>query len=124
VLIGLGPEERLSLETMHRAGVVALREAARLGAKRAAFGAALRDQGNETLPVGDVGRAVMQGAMLAYDTEWRLEKQGLRSGLALEEWVLLAGPQYFLEVVPEAGKGVKAAVAAAKARPEAPYSKR
>lgn len=124
ILIGLGPEEELSLETMRRAGVVALREAARLGARSAAFGAALRDQGNETLPVGDVGRAVMRGALLAYDTERRLEEQGLRSGLALREWVLLAGPQYFPEVAPEAGEGAAAAVAEAKARPDRPYAER
>jgi hypothetical protein len=124
VLIGLGEEAQLSLETMRRAGAVALREAARLGARSAAFGAALRDQGNETLPVGDVGRSVMQGALLAFDTERRLAKEGLRSGLVLQEWVLLAGPQYFHEVAPEAGAGVAAAIASAKSRPNMPYAKR
>jgi hypothetical protein len=123
MLIGLGDEDQLSSDTMRRVGRVALREAARLGAKRTAFGAALRDQGNSHLPVGDVGRVVMQGALLAFDTEKRLQKEGLGAGIALEEWILLAGPQYFNAVVPVAGEGVAAAVAEAKARSSAPYSK-
>ena len=104
MLIGLGEEDRLSLQTMRRIGTVALREAARLGVKTAAFGAAIRDQGNTKIPTGDVGREVMQGALLAYDTEKRLQKEGLGAGLALEEWILLAGPQYFHEVAPEAAR--------------------
>jgi hypothetical protein len=124
MLIGLGEEEKLSLETMRKIGGVALREAARLGAKSAAFGAALRDQANDKYPVGEVGREVIQGAMLAFDTEKRLQKEGLGVGLSLEQWVLLAGPQYFHEVVPEAAEAVAAAVAGAKARSSEPYSKR
>ena len=109
---------------MRRIGTVALREAARLGVKNAAFGAAIRDQGNTKIPTGDVGREVMQGALLAFDTEKRLQKEGLGAGLALEEWILLAGPQYFHEVAPEAAQSVAAAIATANARSNEPYSKR
>ena len=124
MLIGLGEEDKLSLQTMRRIGTVALREAARLGVKTAAFGAAIRDQGNTKIPTGDVGREVMQGALLAFDTEKRLQKEGLGAGLALEEWILLAGPQYFHEVAPEAAASAAAAVATANARSNEPYSKR
>jgi hypothetical protein len=124
MLIGLGEEERLSPETMYRIGTVAMREAARLGARTTAFGAAIRDQGNERYPVGDVGRQVIQGALLAFDTEKRLEKEGIGGGLHLEEWILLAGPQYFHEVVPAAREAVAASVGAVKARSAEPYSRR
>ena len=123
MLIGLGEEDKLSLQTMRRIGGVALRESARLGVKRVAFGAALRDQGNAKYGVGEVGREVIQGALLAFDTEKRLEKEGRGAGLALEELIYLAGPEYFREVVPSAREGVATAITAAKARSSAPYSK-
>jgi Cytosol aminopeptidase family, N-terminal domain len=124
MLIGLGEEEKLSLATMRRIGTVAMREAARLGVKTTAFGAAIRDQGNTEYPTGDVAREVIEGAILAFDTEKRLQKEGLGAGLALEEWILLAGPKYYNEVAPEAEKSVAAARAAVKARPDEPYAKR
>jgi hypothetical protein len=123
MLIGLGEEDKLSLKTMRRIGAVALREAARLGVKRAAFGAAIRDQGNDKLAVGDVGKQVIEGAMLAFDTEKRLHKEGLGGGLGLEEWIYLAGPEYFNEVFPSVGEGLAAASALAKSRSDRPYAK-
>ena len=123
MLIGVGAEEKLSLSTMRRIGTVALREAVRLGARRAAFGAALRDQGNKKLPTGDVGYEVIQGAILAFDTEKRLQKEGLAAAPGLQEWIFLAGPEYFLEVAPRAGEAVAAATAAVKGRPGDPYTK-
>lgn len=123
MLIGLGEESKLSLKTMRRIGVVAMREAARLGVKRAAFGAAIRDQGNEKLSVGDVGKEVVEGAVLAFDTEKRLHKENLGGGIALEEWIYLAGPKYFLDVVPGVRQGLASAMTAAKARSGEPYSK-
>ena len=124
MLIGLGEEEKLTLKTMRRIGTVALREAVRAGARSAAFGAALRDQGNAVFAVGDVGREVMHGALLAFDTERRLQKEGLGATVSLSEWILLAGPQFFHEVVPGASAGVDAAVAGAVARSGDPYSKK
>jgi hypothetical protein len=46
LLVGLGDEDSLSLERMERIGRTALREAAKLGVKRAAFAPLIRDQGN------------------------------------------------------------------------------
>jgi hypothetical protein len=48
LLIGLGDEKNLSLETMQRVGTVALREAVRLKANHVSFAAILREN-NATL---------------------------------------------------------------------------
>src|SRR5262249_12314261 len=58
LLVGLGDEDSLSLERMERVGKIALREAAKLGVKRAAFAPLLRDQGNAKFGTGDVAQAV------------------------------------------------------------------
>src|SRR5262245_41284784 len=91
LLIGMGDEEALSLERMEQIGRAALREAAKLGTKRVAFAPLIRDQGNAKLAAGDVGRAVLRGALLAYDTEKRLQKEGLASEFTLESWSQEAG---------------------------------
>ena len=92
LLVGLGDEDSLSLERMERVGKIALREAAKLGVKRAAFAPLLRDQGNAKLGTGDVEQAVTRGMLLAYDTEKRLQKEGLGKSFTLEEWAVEAGP--------------------------------
>jgi len=122
LLVGLGDEGSLSLERMERVGRVALREAARLGVKRAAFAPLLRDQGNSKLGTGDVERAVTRGLLLAYDTEKRLQKEGLAKAFTLDEWVVEAGPDYFDDTVTGVQKGIEEAKAAAAKRPSDPYA--
>jgi hypothetical protein len=124
MLIGWGDGKELSLQTIRSIGTVLLRESARLGVKSVAFGAALRDQGNEKFETGDVAREVIQGVILAFDTEKRLQKEGLGAGVALEELIYLAGPEYYNNVVPLAEKGLKDATTAAKARSNKPYTKK
>ena len=75
LLVGLGDEESLSLETLERVGKVSLRIAADLGIQRVAFAPLLRDQGNSKLGTGDVERAVTRGMLLAYDTETPPERE-------------------------------------------------
>ena len=118
--MGLGDEESLSLERMERVGRVALREAAKLGVKRAAFAPLIRDQGNSKLGAGDVEQAVTKGLLLAYDTEKRLQKEGL-ARVSLEEWVVEAGPDYFDDTVKGIKKGIERANAEAAKRSSAPY---
>ncbi len=122
LLVGLGPEESLSLETMERVGRVALREASRLGAAKVAFAPLLRDQGNSQLATGEVETAVVRGMLLAYDTEQRLQKQGLAQAYTLKEWWVEAGPTYFDETVVGVTKAVSQAAELAKARSTAPYA--
>jgi hypothetical protein len=118
LLVGLGDEDGLSLNLMEAVGRMALREAARLGATRVAFAPLIRDQGNTKLPTGEVGTAVVRGMLLAYDTERRLQKEGLGKAFTLDQWNVEAGPQYFEETVTgvrnaieEAGKAIKGRIA-------------
>lgn len=112
LLVGLGDESSLSLATMERVGRTALREAARLGATRVAFAPLLKDQGNDTLPAGEVETAIVRGVLLAYETERRLQREGFAKPYELKEWVVEAGPAYYDETI----AGVKAAVTGAVLR--------
>src|SRR5437870_3521063 len=80
LLVGLGDEGALSLQVMERLGKVSLREAARLGVSRVAYAPLIRDQGNSRFAAGDVAEAFLRGDLLAYDTEKRLQKEGLAKG--------------------------------------------
>src|SRR3954467_13001645 len=91
LLVGLGEEDSLSLARMERVGRVALREASRLGVRRVAFAPLIRDQGNTKIATGDVEEAVVKGMLLAYDTERRLQKEGLAREWTLEGWKVEAG---------------------------------
>jgi leucyl aminopeptidase len=121
LLVGLGPEESLSLKVMERVGRASLRAAAKAGVKRVAFAPLIRDQGNSKLPTGDVEIAVVRAMLLAYDTEVRLQKEGLAKPFALEEWIVEAGPAYFDETVTSAEKAIQQANAALKDRNTEPY---
>ena len=110
------------LERLERVGKIALREAVKLGVKRAAFAPLLRDQGNAKLGTGDVEQAVTRGLLLAYDTEKRLQKEGLAKAFTLEEWVVEAGPDYFDDTVTGVKKGIEEAKDAAAKRPSEPYA--
>jgi hypothetical protein len=122
LLIGLGDEARLTLETTERVGKVALREAVRLGAARVAFAPLIRDQGNSTLNAGEVETAVVRGMLLAYDTEQRLQKEGLAKNYSLEEWWVEAGPAYFDETVAGVKKATAEATDLIKVRGSKPYT--
>ncbi|ARV62928.1 hypothetical protein BZZ01_08765 [Nostocales cyanobacterium HT-58-2] len=106
LLIGLGDEQTLSLEKMHRIGTVALREAVKLKATRVSFAPGLRDQGNAKLDTGDVASAVIQNVILAYNTEKQLQKQGLAQPFTINEWVIEAGPDYYKQTVAKIEQGV------------------
>ena len=121
LLIGLGPEEELSLKVMERVGKVALREAARLDAKRVAFAPLIRDQGNAKLAVGDVEIAVVKAMLLAYDTDKRMQREGLSKPYTLEEWNVEAGAEYFDDTVTGAQKAIKDTTTALKERTKDPY---
>jgi Cytosol aminopeptidase family, N-terminal domain len=121
LLIGLGNESSLSIDVMERVGKVAVREASRLGVSRVAFAPLIRDQGNSTLDTGDVERAVIRGVLLAYDTEKRLQKQGLAKPFNLEEWEAEAGAAYFDTTETGLQEGIEEAKKAIAQRPAQPY---
>jgi hypothetical protein len=116
LLVGLGDEDALSLKLMEAVGRVSLKEAARLGASRVAFAPLIRDQGNTKIGTGDVEMAVVQGMLLAYDTEKRLQKEGLSKAYTLDQWNVEAGPMYFDETVGGVQKAIGQADKAIKDR--------
>jgi hypothetical protein len=122
LLVGLGEEDALSLEVMERVGRVSLREAARLGVGRVAFAPLIRDQGNSKLDVGDAAGVVLRGVLLAYDTEKRLQKEGLSKSFTLEAWSQEAGPAFFDDTVVGVEKAIRDAKTAAAKRPSDPYA--
>lgn len=116
LVIGLGAEKDLSLDTLRVVGRVALREAVRLQAADVAFAPVIRDQGNNVLDVGEVDRAVVEQVLLAYDTEKRLQAEGVAETFSIREWVIEAGPAFIEGAIEKAGKAVESASAAARAR--------
>ena len=122
LLVGLGDEDALSLKLMEAVGRVSLREAARLGVSRVAFAPLIRDQGNTKIPTGEVETAVVRGMLLAYDTDRRLQKEGLGKPFTLEEWWVEAGPAYFDETVAGVKKASAEATDLIKARESKPYT--
>jgi hypothetical protein len=123
LLVGLGDEDALSLNLMEGVGRVSLREAARLGVSRVAFAPLIRDQGNTKIGTGEVERAVVRGMLLAYDTEKRLQKEGLSKEYSLEQWNVEAGPAYFDETVAGVQKALEEADKAIKVRSAEPLMK-
>lgn len=122
LLVGLGDESDLSLKLMEAVGRVSLREASRIGASKVAFAPLLRDQGNSKLATGDVEIAVVRGMLLAYDTQKRLEKEGLSKPYTLEQWNVEAGPAYFEETIAGVQKTIDEAKSEIAQRPTAKYA--
>ena len=123
LLVGLGDEDALSLQVMERVGRVSLREAARLGVSRVAFAPFLRDQGNSKLGIGEVETAVVRGVLLAYDTEVRLQKEGLAKAYTLDDWNVEAGATFFDDTLPGVQKAIEEADKAIKERGTDPLLK-
>ena len=77
MVIGLGDEKDLSLDSLRMVGRIAAREAVRLKAKHVAWAPVIRDEGNSAIEVGQGDRAFAEQLLSAYDTEKRLQAQGL-----------------------------------------------
>lgn len=122
MIIGLGAEENLSLDSLRLVGRVAAREAVRLRARHIAWAPVIRDEGNATLDVGAGDRAFIEQLLLAYDTEKRLQGQGLAARFSIEEVVVEAGPAYFDSAVKQVGEGIVSTLAELNNRESAPYT--
>lgn len=107
LLIGLGEEKQLSLETLRVVGRVAAREAVKLKAARVSFAPTIRDQGNDTLDVGDGDRAAAEQIAAAYATEKSLQKQGLAPEFSIQSWVIDAGPKFFQDASTKVAAGLR-----------------
>ena len=124
LVIGLGDEEKLSLDTLRTVGSVAARESVRLKAKHVAWAPVIRDQGNSVLDVGEVDRAVVEQMLLAYDTEKRLQAQGLAGKFSIEAWVIEAGQSFFDGAVKHVGEALESAAKKIALRDSSPYASR
>ena len=121
LLIGLGDEKDLSLDTLRVVGCVAVREAVRLKAAHVSFAPTIRDQGNQTIDVGAGDQMVVESVVSAYDTEKRLQSQGLAAPFSIDDWTIEAGPAFFASAAEKVSQGITAASSALTARSTQPY---
>ncbi len=121
MVIGLGDEKDLSLDSLRVVGRIAAREAVRLKARHVAWAPVIRDQGNTTIEVGAGDRTFVEQMLSAYDTEKRLQAQGLAPKFSIDEVVIEAGPSYFDSAVKEVGEGLASATTEIARRDSTPY---
>src|SRR5216684_3678619 len=105
LIIGLGEEKDLSIDTLRVVGRIAAREAVRLKAKHVAWAPVIRDEGNLAIDVGEGDRAFAEQLLSSYDTEKRLQTQGLAPAFTIESVVIEAGPTFFDGAVKQVGQG-------------------
>jgi len=121
MVIGLGDDKNLSLDTLRVVGRVAIREAVRLRAKHIAWAPVIRDEGNTSIEVGEGDRAFVEQMLSAYDTERRLQAQGLAPKFSIESCVIEAGPAYFDSAVKQVGEGIESSAAELMRHNACPY---
>jgi len=122
MVIGLGDEKDLSLDTLRIVGRIAVREAIRLKAKHVAWAPVIRDEGNTAIDVGEGDRAFAEQMLAAYDTEKRLQAQGLAPHFSIESFVIQAGPSFFDGAVKQVGQGIESITAELQKRDSTAYS--
>ena len=122
LLIGVGDEASLSLDRLKTVGAIAAREATRLKASHVSFAPTLRDQGSTRIDVGDGDAAFVSGWILAYDTEKKLQNQGLQPSLTISNLVIEAGPKYFDGAATKVAAAVNNTTTAINERSTAPYA--
>jgi hypothetical protein len=122
MVIGLGDEKDLSLDSLRVVGRIAAREAVRLKAKHVAWAPVIRDEGNSTIEVGEGDRTFTEQFLSAYDTEKRLQAQGLTPKFSIEDVVIEAGPSYFDSAVKQVGEGITSITGELGQRDAAPYA--
>src|SRR5580700_4851872 len=121
MVIGLGEEKDLSLDSLRVVGRIAAREAVRLNAKHVAWAPVIRDEGNTTIEVGEGDRAFVEQMLTAYDTEKRLQAQALAPDFSIEDLVIEAGPTFFDDAAKQVSEGIESTTAELAERTAAPY---
>lgn len=122
MIIGLGDEKDLSLDKLQVIGRIAAREAVRLKAKHVAWAPVIRDEGNKAIDVGAGDRTFAEAFLSAYDTEKRMQEQGLAPDFSIKTLVIEAGPSFFDDAVTQVGQGIDAATSDLAQRDNAPYA--
>jgi hypothetical protein len=121
MLIGLGDEAALSVDSLKVVGRVAAREAVRLQAAHVAWAPVIRDQGNSVIPVGEGDRVFVSEWLSAYDTELKLQAQKLAPKFAVKRLVIEAGPAFFDDAVKQVGAGLLTVSGDLVKRDKTPY---
>src|SRR6266850_4425763 len=122
MVIGLGEEKDLSLDALRVVGRIAAREAVRLKAKHVAWAPVIRDEGDTAIDVGEGDRAFAEEMLAAYDTEKRLQAQGLAPKFAIDSLVIEAGASFFDSAVKQVGEGIESITAELRKRDATPYA--
>ena len=122
MVIGLGDEKDLSLDTLRLVGRIAAREAVRLKAKHVAWAPVIRDEGNTTIEVGEGDRAFTEQMLSAYDTEQRLQAQGLAPKFTIDSLVIEAGASFFDSAVKQVGEGIESITGELRKRDATSYA--
>src|ERR1700730_10236840 len=98
MVIGLGEEKDLSLDSLRVVGRIAV------------------------LDVGQGDRVFVEQMLSAYDTEKRLQAQALAPDFSIEDLVIEAGPTFFDSAVKQVSEGIESMAAEIVKRNSAPYS--
>ncbi len=122
MVVGLGEEKDLSLDALRVVGRIAAREAVRLRATHVAWAPVIRDEGNSAIDVGAGDCAFAEQMLSAYDTEKRLQAQGLAPKFSIETFVIEAGLAFFDSAVKQVGKGIASITADLAQRVTTPYA--
>ena len=122
MVIGLGEEKDLSLDTLRTVGRIATREAVRLKAKHVAWAPVIRDEGNTAIDVGEGDRAFAEQMLAAYDTEKRLQAQHLAPEFSIESFVIEVGPSFFDSAVKQVEQGIDSTMVELAKRDSTPYA--
>jgi hypothetical protein len=122
MVIGLGEEKDLSLDSLRVVGRLAAREAVRLKAGHVAWAPVIRDEGNTAVEVGAGDRAFIEQMLAAYDTEKRFQAQALAPEFSIESIVIEAGPAFFDSAVKQVGEGIDSVTMELGKRETAPYT--
>ena len=110
MVIGLGDEKDLSLDSLRVVGRIAAREAVRLRASHVAWAPVIRDEGNTAIEVGEGDRAFVEQMFSAYETEQRLQAQGLAPKFSIKDLAIEAGPAFFDSAVKQVGEGIESSL--------------
>jgi Cytosol aminopeptidase family, N-terminal domain len=122
MVIGLGDEKDLSLDSLRVVGRIAAREAVRLQAKHVAWAPVIRDEGNSTIDVGEGDRVFIEQMLSAYDTEKRLQEQELAPNFSIEDLVIEAGPTFFESAAKQVEAGIESIAGQVARRSASPYA--
>jgi hypothetical protein len=122
MVIGLGKEKDLSLDSLRIVGRIVAREAVRLQAKHVAWAPVIRDQGNTAIDVGEGDRVFIEQMLSAYDTEKCLQEQELAPSFSIEDVTIEAGPTYFEGAAKQVQQGIQSMAAQVARRSASPYT--